>query len=129
MRMSSRLRSLPALVIFVGVGLCFASADERISSLCDVQRTASPGAHFKVRVSGIFTQRLEISELDDPACTFVPYGSTWVELALESKKNQKKLNQLLEKSGRASVVFEGEFYGSPLPDPKLPEGVQKGFPP
>jgi hypothetical protein len=55
-----------------------------------------------------------------------PNGS--VELALESKQNQERLIQLLDKSGRASVVFDGEFYGSSLPDTKLPEAIQKGFP-
>ena len=47
--------------------------------------------------------------------------STWVELALRSQKNKEKLGKLLDRSRRAYVVVEGEFYGPPLPDPKLPE--------
>lgn len=127
--MNSRFRMPVVLITCLSAGLCLAKTAPRTSSLCDLQKTVAADEHINVRVSGIYTQRLETSELDDPACPLIPHGSTWVELALESKQNQKKLSQLIEKSGRASVVFDGELYGSPLPDPKLPEAIQKGFPP
>ena len=127
--MSSQFRIFLALIICLTAALRSAITGPRMSSLCNLQKTVAAGEHSIVRISGIYTKRLETSELDDPACAVVPYGSTWVELSLESQQNQKKLSQLLEKSGRASVVFDGEFYGSPLPDPKLPSGLQNGFPP
>jgi hypothetical protein len=123
------LRTIGAIVMCFAAGMCLAQTQLQTSSLCNLQEKVGQGEHTKVRVSGVYSRGLENSTLDDPACPVVPYQSTWVDLALQSKQNQKKLDQLLDKSGRASVVFEGEFYGSPLPDPKLPESLQKGFPP
>jgi len=36
---------------------------------------------------------------------------------------------MLGQSKRAYVVLEGEFYGPPLPDPKLPEPIRKSYHP
>jgi len=46
---------------------------------------------------------------------------------LQTKRNDNKLRKPLEHSQRVYLVTEGEFYGPPLPDPKLPEALQKGF--
>jgi hypothetical protein len=50
--------------------------------------------------------------------------ATWVEMALVSNVNKEKLQELLDHSGRAYVVVQGEFYGPGLPDPKLPEAIK-----
>jgi hypothetical protein len=64
--------------------------------------------------------------LTDPAC---PLRHTWVELALKSQRNRSKLQQLMYKSGSATVEFAGEFYGPPNPDDKLPASIKKGYHP
>ena len=64
--------------------------------------------------------------LENPAC---PTEATWVELELVSQRNKEKLRQLLDHSGRARVVFEGEFYGSGVPDPKLPQAIAGAYHP
>ena len=64
--------------------------------------------------------------LSDSAC---PKETAWIEIALESPTNRKKLNTILDKSNRAHVVFEGELYGPRLPDPKLPEAIRKDYHP
>jgi hypothetical protein len=126
----SRLRITCGTTIICLIGsVSTVQSKQKMSSLCNLQQKAVPGEHMSVQISGVYTQGLENSLLDDPTCPVTPYQSTWVELALQSKRNQKKLKEVLDKSGRASVVFEGEFYGSPLPDPKLPDIVQKDFPP
>jgi hypothetical protein len=39
------------------------------------------------------------------------------------------LLKLLDRSRQACVVVQGEFYGPPLPDPKLPEAIPKNYHP
>jgi hypothetical protein len=48
---------------------------------------------------------------------------------LKSQQNKDNLRGLLAGSRQAYVVLEGEFYGPPLPDPKLPEAVRKQYRP
>jgi hypothetical protein len=79
-----------------------------------------------VRVSGVYGPSLDHTVLADGEC---PSVSTWVELALRSEENKETLSKLLDRSRRAYVVVEGEFYGPPLPDPKLPETVKKQYHP
>ncbi len=107
---------------------CFAQSVQQ-ASLCSLQEKVAPGEHIHVRISGVYSVGPENSTLDDPACPVTPYQSTWVEFDLQTKRNHKKLKELLEHSQRAYLTSEGEFYGPPLPDPKMPEAVQKGFPP
>jgi hypothetical protein len=52
-----------------------------------------------------------------------------VELALRSRRNKEKLRKLLDRNRQVRVVVEGEFYGPPLPDPKLPEALKKQYHP
>jgi hypothetical protein len=98
----------------------------QMMSLCSLQRKAAEGHHEAVRVSGIFSEGLELGTLEDATC---PEEITWVELDLRSKRNKEKLRRLLEHSRRAYVVLEGEFYGPPVPDPKLPEAIRKSYHP
>jgi hypothetical protein len=82
---------------------------------------------MSVIVSGIYRGGLgdsgpAMGTLSDPAC---PEETAWVEIMLKSSTNRNQLNTVLSKSDGAHVVFEGEFYGPPVPDPKLPEAMRK----
>ena len=96
------------------------------ASLCVLQKKVAEGQHETVRVSGIYGPGLDYTVLENAEC---PSESTWVELSLRSQENKEKLRKLLTRSRQAYVVVEGEFYGSPLPDPKLPEAVKKDYHP
>lgn len=112
---------------------CFAcgthfAQDVHKMSLCTLQDQVAPGAHIHVRIAGVYSAGPENSTLRDPTCPFTPYKSTWVEFDLKAKKNDKKMRKLLNHSKQVYLDTEGEFYGPPLPDPKLPESAQKAFP-
>lgn len=123
-----------ALGTMAAIAICFAAVTCRAQtmkkmSLCSLQEKVAQGEHIHVRISGIYNAGPENSTLDDPACPVYPYRSTWVEFDLQTQRNHKKLRELLEQSQRVYLEAEGDFYGPPLPDPKLPEALQKGFPP
>lgn len=110
--------------------VCFgqsASSDKQLTvSLCTLQKEVAEGSHKTVVVSGVFNEGLDRGTLDDANC---PKEATWVELALRSQRNKGKLRKLLQHSHRAYVVLEGEFYGPPLADRKLPEAIRKQYRP
>ena len=54
---------------------------------------------------------------------------TRIEFALKTHRNWKKLDQMSDKLDEVLVVFDGEFYGPPLPDPNLPEAIRKNYHP
>jgi len=117
------------LAMYFFAGVCFgqsATKSPKATSLCSLQEKVADGNHETVLVSGIFSEGLELGILEDANC---PGNATWVELALRSQQNKEKLRKLLERSRRAYVVVEGEFYGPPLPDPKLPDAVRKQYHP
>jgi hypothetical protein len=110
--------------------VCFgqsASNDKQQTvSLCSLQQNIGAGNRESVRVSGIYGPGLDRTVLEEPSC---PGEGTWVELDLQSSQNKEKLRKMLNQSRRAYVVVEGEFYGPPLPDPKLPESIRKSYHP
>jgi len=113
------------IICFVA-GSCFAQS-KQTRSLCGLQTKMAEGSHMNVTVSGVYEGGLgdsgpALGTLGDSAC---PNETTWIEIALQSTENRKKLNEILDKSGRAYVVFEGELYGPPVPDPKLPDAIRK----
>ena len=113
------------LTVFLLVGSSFGQSRSKIKqmSLCSLQATARSGDHQQVVVYGIFREGLELGTLEDSEC---PKEATWVELALHSQQNKKKLlRKALNRSGLAEVSVEGEFYGPPLPDPSLPDAIRK----
>ena len=113
-------------LIFVGIAAgCRAQETSSVGSICNLQETA-PGSHVKVRISGIYGPGLDHSVLSDAEC---PTAYTWVELALHSQQNKEKLRKLLDYSRQARVVVEGDFYGPPLPDAKLPDAIKKQYHP
>jgi hypothetical protein len=123
-----RLGIVAAAITCIITGTCLAQTGHEMS-LCTLQKTVAQGEQIHVRISGVYSVGPENSTLDDPACPVTPYQSTWVEFDLKTKRNDKKLKGLLEHSQAVYLATEGELYGPPLPDPKLPETLQKGFPP
>jgi hypothetical protein len=77
--------------------------------VCGSQEKVAEGGHINVRVSGVYSSGLEMGVLEDTAC---PDRSIWVELALSSDRNKKKLKNLMDGPGKAYVVFEGELWPS-----------------
>lgn len=103
-----------------------AGKEPQEADLCSLQATIGGGHHVSVRVSGVFRVGLELGTLEDPEC---PSRTTWVELHLASQENRDKLRAELDRSRSAFILVEGEFYGPPLPDPKLPEPIRKALHP
>lgn len=117
---------LLALLLGLNVQVCPAAPTLEKSPLCDLQRTAKQGEQRSVRVRGIYSDGFEMGVLTDAAC---PSERTWVELDLQSTTNKEMLRSMLDTMGQAEVVFEGEFYGPGVPDPKLPEAIRKSYQP
>src|SRR5690348_4433918 len=112
--------------ICLAASSCFAQS-KQAQSLCGLQAKTTEGSHMSVIVSGIYKGGMgdsgpAMGTLSDSAC---PEETAWIEILLKSSTNRKKLNAILSKSDGAHVVFEGEFYGPPVPDPKLPEAIRK----
>lgn len=121
-----KLFLLPISVVSLLVGSCFCQPAPNEVSLCLLQQSVRQGEHQRVRTSGVFSEGLDLGVLDDAAC---PEEETWVELELRTQKNKEKLQATLDRSRRASVVLEGDFYGPPFPDPKLPEKLRENYHP
>src|ERR1035441_8073768 len=104
--------------------------------LCELQTHVAQGEHRTVRVEGVFLAGLEGQYLVTSGCSG---QSTSIEFALKSHHLWKRLVEMSNKtttkrhvSGDGDavlVVFEGEFYGPQLPDPKLPEAIRKTYHP
>jgi hypothetical protein len=126
-KLRKAFHAIGMLTICFVVGPCFAQSKQTRISLCGSSAKVAEGSHSGVRVSGVYEGGLgnsgnALGTLSDAAC---PSETAWIEIALEAPTNRRKLNTILDKSGRAYVVFEGEFYGPPVPDPKLPEALRK----
>jgi hypothetical protein len=123
------LQVLFMVCLFAEISLAQTAAPRAVpnmASLCVLQGEIAQGKHEAVRVSGVYGPGMDRTVLEDTECSS---ESTWVELDLRSQKNRKKLREQLDRSRRAYVVVEGEFYGPPLPDPKLPEALKKDYHP
>jgi hypothetical protein len=105
-------------------------------SLCDLQMQLKEGEHRVVRVEGVYLAGIKTDYLVAPECSI---RSTYIQFDLRDRKNWKRLQDLISRSDTfkgiigdgdpVSVVFEGEFYGPPMPDPKLPEAFRKAYQP
>jgi hypothetical protein len=125
--MVQKIFRIAALLALAGMGLGqSASKKPQTASLCSLQQEVGEGEHESVLVSGIYGPGLDRTVLEEPSC---PREGTWVELDLQSNQNKEKLRKMLDQSRQAYVVVEGEFYGPPLPDPKLPEAIRKSYHP
>lgn len=126
--MKAHRKMLWLLPLLVGLNaqLCTAGPTLEKVPLCDLQRTAKQGEQRSVLVEGIYSDGFEMGVLTDDAC---PSEHTWVELDVQSTANKEMLRSILDTAGQADVVFEGEFYGPGVPDPKLPESIRKSYQP
>jgi hypothetical protein len=122
----SRQTGIILLTILGGQLALFAQSVLPVRSLCSVAKGATEGSHNTVRVSGVYGPSLDLSVLEDSSC---PAESSWVELDLRTNQNKAKLRKLLDRSRQAYVVVEGDLYGPPLPDPKLPEAIRSNYHP
>jgi hypothetical protein len=132
------------LHIFGLLFLCLITADLAAQSppalqpapLCDLQTNVAQGDHQAVRVEGVYLAGLEGQYLVTSRCSG---RSTSIEFELKSHHLWKQLvkisngtNAKKHVSGEGAavlVVFEGEFYGPQMPDPKLPEAIRKNYHP
>ena len=136
--MLHELRIFGALTIGLMAGQVCAQSSvgwER-PALCDLQTKVAQGEHQTVRVEGVYLAGLEGQVLVEAGCSG---RSTHVEFDLKANRNWKRLLRLSSKSNRKQhvvgdsdavlVVFEGEFYGPPVPDSKLPEAIRRAYHP
>ena len=102
------------------------------TSLCDLQMKIPQGEHRTVRVEGVYLAGIEAQYLIQTGCFD---RSTSVEFSLKSRRLVRQLVRLSNKSNARKhiigssdpviVVFEGDFYGPRLPDPKLPDWIRR----
>jgi hypothetical protein len=112
------------------------SSDSRLVPLCKLQRNLKQGERRNVRVKGVYLSGIEGQYFVAAGCSG---RSTWVEFDLKTHRLWKKLVRLSNRTGKKRhasgdgdpvlVVFEGEFYGPRVPDPKLPEAFRKSYHP
>jgi hypothetical protein len=126
----NRFESLAACVLIFLHGSLLLGADASCTSqradLCRLQKEIRQGQHIPITISGTFSGGFTLGTFEDSRCGT---ESTWMELRLTSSRNKRKLRQALSKSGQAFIVVEGEFYGPPTPDPKLPRQLRESYHP
>lgn len=126
--MQKTVATLILLGAFFGVQL--GAAEDR-ASLCDLQAQVPQGDRRMVRVEGIYMSGSEHQFLVAERCS----GSrTRVDFDLKNRRLWTTLVRMTNKTDRQRhvvgsvdpvlVVFEGEFYGPPNPDPKLPDNIR-----
>jgi hypothetical protein len=117
------------VVMLCGVAnlpICSADIKARKAVLCDLQTSIKAGETRSVRVDGIYSDGFEMGVLTNARC---PSERTWVELDLRSLVNNELLKSSLDSKGYANVTLEGEFFGPPIPDQKLPEQIRRSYHP
>jgi hypothetical protein len=108
----------------------------QLVSLCELQTQVAQGEHRTVRVEGVYLAGLEGQYLVASGCSG---RSTDIEFELNSHRLWKRLVRMTNETNTQKhvagngdavlVVFEGEFYGPRVPDPKLPEEIRKNYHP
>jgi len=107
-----------------------------VAPLCELQTQVAQGEHRNVQVEGVCLSGLEGQYLVTSGCSG---RSTAIEFELKTHRLWKKLVRLSNRTNTEKhvsgdgnpvlVVFEGEFYGPPVPDAKLPEAFRKNYHP
>jgi hypothetical protein len=134
--MRNELLGLLFISLMVGQLAAQSPSQSQLIPLCELQRNAAQGEHRTVRVEGVYLAGLEGQYLVTMDCSG---RSTDIEFALTSHRLWKRLVQMSNKtnarkqgsgdSDAVLVVFEGEFYGPRVPDPKLPEAIRRDYHP
>jgi hypothetical protein len=128
--------ALLSIILLAGQVEGQSPAGLQLASLCDLQTKAAQGGHRTVRVEGVYLAGLEGQYLVAAGCsgrsTAIQFDlkSHWLWKRLEHMSN--KTNARKHVSGDSDpvlVVFQGEFYGPLVPDPKLPEAIRKNYHP
>jgi len=119
-------RSLIVLAVLVLARGAGAQAQTSASSLCELQVRMAQGERRAVQVEGVFLNGTDVRYLIVPGCSG---RSTLIEFTLKSRRNWAKLSRLSADFRQTMVIFEGDFFGPPVPDPKLPEGIRKVYHP
>jgi hypothetical protein len=127
---------LLAIGLMAGPALAQSSSDSQIVPLCGLQTKLAQGEHRHIQVEGVYLSGLEGQYLVTSDCSG---RSTWVEFELRTHRLWKQLVRLSNRTDREKhvsgtgdpvlVVFEGEFYGPQVPDPKLPEAFRRNYHP
>jgi hypothetical protein len=122
--------------LMAGPALAQSSSDSQIVPLCELQTKLTQGEHRNVRVEGVYLFGIEGQYLVTSDCSG---RSTTIEFKLRTHRLVKQLVRLSNRTNTEKhssgdgdpvlVVFEGEFYGPPVPDPKLPESFRKNYHP
>jgi hypothetical protein len=133
-----RILHIVAAALAVMMGRCLAQSTlmSNMPSLCDLQKNLVQGERRNVRVEGVYLSGLEGQYLVTADC----WGrSTDIEFELKTHHLWKRLVALTNRtntkrgvSGNGDpvlVTFEGEAYGPPVPDPKLPDAIRKNYHP
>ena len=127
-------------VLVVGLmassGLAQSGPDSQIVPLCELQTKLAQGEHRDTQVEGVYLSGLEGQYLVASGCSG---RSTTIDFELRTHRLWKELVRLSNRTNRKKhvsgdsdlvlVVFEGEFYGPQVPDPKLPEAIRKNYHP
>ena len=124
--MKNDLRNFALLGVSLMAGQAIGQSNLPVSPLCDLQTKTAPGEHRMVRVEGVYSSGKESQDLVSLGCSD---QSTAIEFALKSHRLWSRLVKLSNPSNRVVVIFEGEFYGPPVPDPKLPPAILKQYHP
>jgi hypothetical protein len=136
--MSKGLRIFGLLSIGLMAGQLVAQSPSnlQLAPLCELQTKVAQGEHRTVRVEGVYLTGLEAQYLVTSSCGG---RSTSIEFELKSHRLWKQLVEMSNRTNRKKhvsgdgdavlVVFEGEFYGPQVPDPKLPEAIRKNYHP
>jgi hypothetical protein len=94
--------------------------------LCDLQVRTAEGEHRSVEVEGVYLNGIDVQYLVVPGCSG---RSTRIEFALKTRRNWNKLARMSDNFIQTLVTLQGNFYGPPAPDPKLPEAIRKAYHP
>ena len=133
-----QIRSILCLLIvglMAGSLVAQSSPDSQLAPLlCELQTKLAQGEQRNVQVEGVYLSGLEGQYLVTWGCSG---RSTAIEFELRTHRLWKKLVRLSNVKNRhvagdgdaVLAVFEGEFYGPPVPDAKLPEAIRKNYHP
>ena len=136
--MCDRVYILGSLFFGVMAGHLLAQSPSalQVTPLCEMQTQIVQGEHRTVRVEGVYLAGSEGQYLVTSGCSG---RSTDIEFELKSHRLWKRLVQMSNitnakkhaagSSDAVLVIFDGEFYGPMVPDPKLPEAIRKNYHP